>query len=149
MPGTLTVNTLNDSSDASGSCTSSGTCSLRDAINQANSDNNGDTIVCSVTGTITLGSSTPGLSANVTIQGPGASQLTIDGGNGGVNEAYGNKVFFVKSGNASISGLTITDSGTGIQGGSVTYTGVTFTGITRNGSAAAHGAAIHAAPRKA
>lgn len=51
---TLTVNTLNDSSDASGSCTSSGTCSLRDAINQANSDNNGDTIVFSVTGTITL-----------------------------------------------------------------------------------------------
>ena len=39
-------------------------------------------------------------------------------------------VFFVDSGAVSISGLTITDGGTGIQGGSVTYTGVTFTGIS-------------------
>jgi ABC-type phosphate transport system substrate-binding protein len=75
---TLTVNTLADSTDAATTCTTSGTCSLRDAITQAGS---GDTINFSVTGTITLGSDLPAITASLTITGPGAGMLTVSGDN--------------------------------------------------------------------
>jgi CSLREA domain-containing protein len=93
---TLTVNTTADSSDASGSC-ASGTCSLRDAISQAGA---GDTIDFSVSGTVRLGSALPAITQNLTIQGPGADQLTVSGA--------GNAVFSVTSGaSVTFSGMTI------------------------------------------
>src|SRR5689334_19711713 len=55
----------------------SGPGSLRNAIDSASS---GDTIIFGVTGTITLGS-TLGIHRNLTIIGPGASSLRIDGNN--------------------------------------------------------------------
>src|SRR5271170_1548238 len=67
---TITVTTTADS----------GTGSLRDAITTANA-NAGDTINFSVTGTITLLSTLPAITADMTITGPGANLLTVTGNN--------------------------------------------------------------------
>jgi len=74
----LTVTRLLDSDD--GSCGT--TCSLRDAMNAAISDYSGDIIFQpGLTGTIRLTGSLPSVTAhNLNIEGPGANQLTIDGG---------------------------------------------------------------------
>jgi uncharacterized repeat protein (TIGR01451 family)/CSLREA domain-containing protein len=120
---TITVDTLTDESD--GSCVV-GDCSLRDAIAVAQA---GDTIVFSVTGTITLTLGELTVDKNLTITGPGASSLTVSG-----NDAF--RVFEIGWGvNATISGLTIRDGqakdvngGGGIlkQGGALTVSNCTF-----------------------
>lgn len=79
---TITVNSLNDPGSA-------GICTLRDAIAAADTDTavNGctagsgaDTIdLTGVTGTITLTAGELQTSTDITINGPGASQLAIDG----------------------------------------------------------------------
>ena len=63
---TITVTNTNDS----------GPGSLRQALAYAN---DGDRINFAVTGTITLTSGGLGITKNVTISGPGANQLSIDG----------------------------------------------------------------------
>src|SRR5438128_12410435 len=63
---TITVINTNDS----------GPGSLRQALANAN---NGDTINFAVTGAITLTSGGLGITKNVTISGPGANQLAVDG----------------------------------------------------------------------
>src|SRR4051812_39142890 len=63
---TITVTNTNDS----------GPGSLRQALANANK---GDTITFAVTGTITLTSGGFLVTKNVTISGPGANQLSIDG----------------------------------------------------------------------
>ena len=85
---TITVTNTNDG----------GPGSLRQAL--ANS-NNGDTINFAVTGTITLTSDGLVIDKNVTISGPGASQLSIDG-----NQTYF-VIGLVRDKIATISGLTI------------------------------------------
>ena len=96
---TITVANLNDS----------GPGSLRQALANAN---NGDTINFAVTGTISLGSGELVIGRNVTIAGPGANRLSIDGG----HEFWGPQAtFHVVSGKTvTISGLTITGHGGGI-----------------------------------
>lgn len=111
---TITVDTAADSSAAQ--------CTLRDAIKAANTDlaSNGcstpgsgtDTIQFQLPNpsTITLGSALDQITGDVSIQGPGASQLTVSG-----NSLY--RVFNIASGKTvSISGLTA-------AGGSVVATG--------------------------
>src|SRR5690349_14320804 len=87
---TITVNSTLDVANGS-----DGLCTLREAITAANSDaasggtagecaagssTDPDTIsLAGVTGTITLGSALPSITTEVTINGPGASQLTISG----------------------------------------------------------------------
>src|SRR6267378_8464630 len=66
---TITVTNANDS----------GPGSLRQALANAN---NGDRINFAVTGTITLTSGGLLVNKNVTISGPGANQLSIDGNQG-------------------------------------------------------------------
>ncbi len=79
----------------------SGAGSLRAAITNANASVSGGAITFSVTGTINLLSALPALTQNMTITGPGASSLAIDGG-GAVQP------FNVGSGTiVSISGVTI------------------------------------------
>jgi len=81
----------------------SGTGSLRDAITTANA-NAGDIINITATGTITLLSPLPAITANMTITGPGAASLTVSGN----NSATVGTIFTIETGvTASISGLTI------------------------------------------
>jgi predicted outer membrane repeat protein len=105
---TLTVNNTNDS----------GAGSLREAVDQANHDGGGDTIVFSSLfnspQTITLSSGQlelTGTKARTTITGPGANLLTISG-------HQASRVFEVDANvTASISGLTITGGQAGSGGG--------------------------------
>src|SRR4051812_38630786 len=75
------VNSLADTPDAltsDGVCSDTvGACTLRAAIQQANASASADVISVGVTGTINLGSALPDLSTDVTISGPGESQLTV------------------------------------------------------------------------
>src|SRR5262249_17512587 len=93
---TITVTNTNDS----------GPGSLRQALAVAH---DGDRITFAVSGTITLTSGALVVAKNVTISGPGANQLSIDG-----NQA--NYVFYVDTpvANATISGLTIRNGVVGI-----------------------------------
>ncbi|MFL6530006.1 MAG: choice-of-anchor Q domain-containing protein [Chthoniobacterales bacterium] len=82
-------------------------CRLRDALAAANS---GDTINFSVTGTITLNSGELSIARNLTITGPGAPSLTIDGN-------ASTRVFYIAPNlGVSISGLTIANGKTGFGG---------------------------------
>ncbi|PWT88229.1 MAG: hypothetical protein C5B54_10955 [Acidobacteria bacterium] len=99
---TLTVKNLNDS----------GADSLRDAISQANATAGADTIDFTVAGTITLTSGNLTITDDLTITGPGANSLTVDGNNA-------DRVFVINSGVVTfISGLTIANGfGVGYGGG--------------------------------
>lgn len=122
---TLSVNTLADSSDAAGSCTSGGVCSLRDAIVQANTDaaaNSGtpdniafaapNATLANTIGTITLTSALPEITESVNIQGPGAFLLTVSG-----NNQF--PIFTINTqGTVNISGLTLA-YGKGTNGGAI------------------------------
>src|SRR5262249_42626938 len=119
---TLTVTNTDDS----------GAGTLRAAVNQANSENGGDTIVFSslfhTPQTITLTSGPLTLSGPATtINGPGAAMLTISGGEV-------SQVIDVEGGFAAISGLTISggraNHGGGLinKGANLSLTSVTITG---------------------
>src|SRR5437899_5238644 len=87
---TITVTNTNDS----------GAGSLRQALTDAN---NGDTITFAVTGTIGLTSGELVVDKSITISGPGADNLAVNG-----NATY--RVFYIAPGNTiTISGLTITN----------------------------------------
>ena len=107
---TYTVASLADAVAADGFVT------LREAIQAANTDtavneapagSGADTITFAPSlfaggpGTITLGGTELALSSNLTITGPGATQLTVNANNA-------SRIFNVASGTVSISGLTIT-----------------------------------------
>ena len=140
---TITVNSTADAADGN-----DGLCTLREAITAANantasgatagecvagSDTDPDTIsLAGVAGTITLGSALPNIISELTIVGPGASQLTVSGNNTV-------RVFnlTLSSGTVSFSGLTIAngranmDVGGGIynqNGANVNVTDSTITG---------------------
>jgi len=108
-PTTFTVsNTSNDANVQN---------SLPWAIAQANGYNGSSTIQIDVSGSIDLASTLDITTApNVSIVGPGATQLTIDGG--------GHQVFNIGSGAiVSISDLTITDGGGVAKGGGINNAG--------------------------
>jgi CSLREA domain-containing protein len=100
------VNSTADTDD--GVCAPAGAgngCTLREAINAANTVPGTQTITFSVTGTINLTSALPSLSTDMTITGPGAGQLTVRRDTGG---DY--RIFNVTSGTTvTISGLTISN----------------------------------------
>ena len=100
----LTVNTLLD--DPSGPIT--GQTTLRDAITSADQGlaTNSYVINFAVKGTIDLTQSLPPLAANITINGPGASKLTVQRDSTPSTPLF--SVFTVDSGKtASLSGMTI------------------------------------------
>ena len=93
LAATLTVSNLNDT----------GTGSLRQTILNAVS---GDTIVFSVTGTITLTSGQMFITKNLTISGPGPGSLTVARSSAGGTSNF--RIFYIQSGvTATISGLTL------------------------------------------
>ena len=124
---TCTVNNANNS----------GAGSLRACILSAGS---GDTIQITATSTITLASALPDITHNLTITGPGANKLTIDGGG-----SY--QIFNITAGTVSISGLKLSSgisagSGAAISqtAGSLTVTGCEFA----NNTSSVEGGAIYA-----
>lgn len=102
VAATFTVTTTAD--NESNSC-SFGQCTLREAINDSNFLLGSDTInfQAGLTGTIILTGGNLTITSNITINGPGARNLSVSGN--------GNSRVFVVSGigtTANISGLTIT-----------------------------------------
>jgi len=132
-PLAVTVTTLAD--DPSGSIPRYTT--LRDAITEANAGpTRSAEITFAVTGTIDLTSALPDLANNISIEGPGATSLTVQRD----QNAVGFSVFTVDSGDTvSISGITITGgnaaSGGGIfnYGGTLMVTNCTITDNTASG----------------
>jgi uncharacterized protein (UPF0333 family) len=100
---TITVSNTNDS----------GPGSLRNAVSIAAP---GDTINFSVTGTLTLTSGALSIGKDLTIVGPGPSNLAISG-----NDV--NRVFNISGGKVDISGLTI-KSGSADSGGGIYNAGI-------------------------
>ena len=109
---TIVVNSLTDDTLPA----SASHMTLRDAIAQANTDTGGDTIVFApgLSGTITLNQGELDITNSMTIEGPGASTLTISG-----NNASG--IFDISSSTAdvSISGLTLTGGQSSAGGGAI------------------------------
>jgi len=98
-----------------------GAGSLRAEITLVNGDTTPDTIIFAgnVTGTIALQTALPAITNDVTITGPGAGQLTING------SAFLNApVLTIDSGvTVSISGLTFADSSSQVEGGAIKSSG--------------------------
>ena len=103
----------------------------------------GDTITfgAGVTGTITLASALPTIAQSLTITGPGASTLALDGA--------GQYVGFNVTGGTvqspvAISGLTI-QNGSGSDGGGISNTGggLTLTACTLSGNSATDGGGLY------
>jgi hypothetical protein len=112
---TITVTSTNDS----------GPGSFRQALMIAH---DGDTITFAVTGNIVLTSGGLPVNKNITISGPGADQLSIDGNQAIV--VFG--VFYGKA--ATISGLTASNAQSGIlNDGTVTVTNCVLSGHSRAG----------------
>src|SRR5262249_15184589 len=112
LPSTFTVLNLLDS----------GPDSLRAAVAAANASPGADTIDCATTGTIGLTSGQLDITDSLTINGPGASTLTVSGN-------YASRVFGI-AGNptVTIAGLTVTKgSTTDSPGGGLAMTGGTVT----------------------
>ena len=118
----LTVTTLSDS----------GIGSLRQAILDANAAAGHDTITFSVTGTITLASSLPDITGDLTITGPGAASLAIDG-------AGSYRPFTIaNSTNVTIEAITI-QNGSADNGGGISNRGtLTVTNSTLSGNSASN-----------
>ncbi len=138
--GPITVNTLSDAISADGFC------SLREAITNANNaaqtytdcaaGTGSDTIVFSVSGAITLGSSLPAIVNTLTIDGTGQT-LTVDGA-----DSYG--VLSVNSAaTLNLNHLAITN-GNATNGGGIYNDGtLTVTDSTFWGNNATYGGGIY------
>jgi CSLREA domain-containing protein len=136
------VNSLAD--DGDGTCTDT-KCTLRDAIAFASA---GATITFSVTGTITLAQGQLGIVKDLTISGPGADRLAVDGREAShdffVNYAPGTAA---QAADVSISGLTIKNGFDALDpvGGAIKHSGgtLTLTDVTISGSIASFGGGIY------
>ena len=140
---TITVQDLADGAANAANCPGAG-CRLRDAIAAATA---GDTIDFAVTGTIILTSGELVINKNLTIQGPGADQLSISG-----NEM--SRVFMVNSGvTATLTRLKIekgkVSSGSVNRGGGIfnqgtlTVTNSTLSGNSASGGSSNYGGGIY------
>ncbi|CAN5908548.1 hypothetical protein BH11VER1_BH11VER1_36940 [soil metagenome] len=101
----------------------SGEGSLRQAIANANSIPGNDIVTFdpAVLSTITLTGGQLSITSNVTIQGPGATLLSVDGNNAG-------RIFNVNAGSTVvISGLTITNGNSGLASGGAILNGGNLT----------------------
>ena len=127
---TLTVDSTADS----------GPDTLREAIETANSSPGPDTISITTAGTVTLQSPLPSITEDLTINGPGADQFTIDG----VATHRVLNVQSVTDVQLAISDVTIArgrDSAVSVRGDeySSDQPSLTLTGVTFDGNASIHG----------
>jgi hypothetical protein len=118
VPMTFTVGSLDDTLSASDCATPTNTdCTLRDAISAANLNTGADTIVfkTGLTGTITMADDPQAIAEGVSIQGPGASQVTVDG-----DDTYRTFELETAIGDpVAISGLTLTNAYTQSSGAAI------------------------------
>jgi hypothetical protein len=128
------------------STSDSGIGSLREVTKDANE---GDTIAFAPSlndQTIVIASAIV-IDKSLTLEGPGASHLTIDGN-------HASQIFIVSAGDLSISGLTLANGATPENGGAINFESTgslsiansTFTGNTAGGDGStggAHGGAIY------
>ena len=139
VPATLTVDTAVDENDGD---FSTGDLSLREAVFLANLNADANTIRFAPAlsgGTITLTMGELPLASDVTVDGPGAFQLAVDGG--------GNSRLFNVAPNvtATIRGLSLT-GGSAVRGGAVLNAGtLTLADNSVRGNAADLGGAVFAA----
>jgi fibronectin-binding autotransporter adhesin len=112
----------------------SGADSLRQAIIDANSHAGADTIIFSVTGTIELQTPLPPINDTLTITGPGAGDLIIDGaGSHQVLEVNADK-------SLTLSGVTIANGKAEASGGGIINIGtLTVTDSTFSANSAPYG----------
>ena len=112
----VTVTTIDDATNPCAT-SGSGACSLRDAVTYANAHSAQNPIIefqPGVTGTITLTGGTLYLNGSMTITGPGASVLAVDGNNATTVFAINNNA--ASGVTVNISGLTIQHGNAGAQG---------------------------------
>ncbi|HVT26521.1 MAG TPA: hypothetical protein VHE81_00750, partial [Lacipirellulaceae bacterium] len=122
--------------------------SLRDAINQANASAGADSIqfAAGLTGTLNLAAGAGNLDITdpVTINGPGAANLTIDA------TAAVSRIFNIEdtAGNVAISGLTLTKGNAGTGAGGAIYSAslgmLTISNSVVSGNTAGTGGGIFA-----
>src|SRR5438552_7695620 len=130
-PAAFTVNSNGDASDAAtgdGVCaTASSVCTLRAAIEEANSLTCGtiDINFSGVTSPIVLTTALPAISHNVNINGPGSSALTIMRSTAGGTPNF--RIFTVNNVTVNVSGLTISGGNVGANGGGIILNGGTLT----------------------
>jgi hypothetical protein len=120
VPSTWVVDRLTDANPGGGGEGSGLAGDLRYAISQAT---DGDTVTFGVTGTISLAAGLPNLSHSITIQGPGANGLRVDGG-----------WYIPYGGHVSISGLSCSGI---VNTGTLTVSNCTIShggGIVNNGT---------------
>jgi CSLREA domain-containing protein len=140
----IVVTTTADEDNGSADPAAGVGASLREAINLANSAPGGDTItfdptVFATPQTITLTGGELSVTDDLTVDGPGANNLTVSGG-------VGVRVFHISTANASLDGLTIANAvlGPGQNGGGIWYDGsgtltVSNSAITNNSANSAGG----------
>lgn len=133
----LRVTTTDDHND--GSCTT-GDCTLREALNAANTSPIPVDIdfASGVTGAVNLGSALPSFNNDINLFGPGADILTVRRDTGG---AY--RIFSISSERTVvISGLTASN-GNAANGGGISNAGVlTIDGLTVSGNTGTSGGGI-------
>lgn len=143
----LVVTTTADSTNSGTNCTGGDTCSLRDALNLANSQGAGDVVtVTGLTGSITLTSPLPDDTANLNLTGPGANQLMISG-------ADSSGIFNITNPTAvtNITGVTLTNgSNTTSGGGAINNRGFILTlnncELNNNSATGQQGGALNNGP---
>jgi hypothetical protein len=122
---TYVVDRLTDNNPTGGGEGSGLTGDLRYAVTNAQS---GDSVTFSVTGTIDLAAGLPGLTEDISVAGPGATSLTVDGAGGSVfSVALGTTVV--------LSGLTIR-GGSGNGGGVFNRGTLTLNSVAVSGNTA-------------
>ncbi len=130
---TFTVNSLGDTGAGSGLYGD-----LRYALTEADSYP-GSTIDFAVTGTLQLSRALPDITANMTINGPGDSRLTVKGGGPSSNFS----VFTVEAGvTASLTNITIAGGNARYGGGIYDLGTLTLTNSTLSGNSAVLGAGL-------
>jgi hypothetical protein len=109
-PPVIMVNTTSDLAPTAGECSGlpEVPCSLRQAIDLANHDGTGDTVMLPAGAyQLTLGSSLP-VSASMTISGAGAAVTSIYGGSNVDGRGNVNRIMKITAGAVSIDNLTLT-----------------------------------------
>src|SRR5258706_4778288 len=141
--GTLASFVVNDTGDAADSNIGNGICdtnaapgdqcTLRAAIQETNAVFSNDTITFSLPArsTITPRTALPDINDNLTLTGPGSTQLTVTRSTAGGTPAF--RIFTVNGATTNFSGLTITNGKT--QDGVSSETVAPGGGISQNGGA--------------